>query len=83
MKKNIAIFGVIMLVFTILTSCDSNSKSNSSSSQTFQHLCGHCSKGFNGGGYLKDSGGDVMSVPSSEIESYPLHYCTKSCALLD
>jgi hypothetical protein len=83
MKKIITIFGLIMIAFTILTSCDSKTKSNSSSSQTFQHLCGHCSKGFNGGGYIKDSGGDVMSVSSSEIESFPIHYCTKSCALMD
>lgn len=76
-------FCFIYACFCNLTSCDSKSKSNSSSSQTFKHFCGHCSKGFNGGGYLKDSGGDVMSVPSSDIESYPLHYCTKSCALLD
>ncbi len=65
-----------------LTSC-SNSGSGSGSSKSYQHHCDHCGNGFNGSGYIKDSGGDVMEVSSGEVESFPGHYCSKSCAIID
>jgi len=79
MKKLILVFTLLLSVLLIITSCKSKSRNKSSSS----HYCSHCGKGFDGSGYIKDSGGNVYSVSSSEVESYPGHYCSESCALLD
>ncbi len=81
MKKAIIIFGAIIFASVTLNSCGSKSSSSYGSQASYQHTCGNCSKGFNGGGYIKDRGGEVMSVSGSEIESFPSHYCSKSCAL--
>ena len=60
----------------------SSSGSSSSGSSSYEHSCGHCSKGFNGGGYI-GSYPDIIKVSSSEIESFPAHYCSKRCAIAD
>jgi hypothetical protein len=81
MKKVMRIFATILFLSLITTSCGNKSKSSENGSQsTYSHTCSHCSEGFNGGGYVS-SAGDVMSVSDSEVESYPAHYCSKSCAL--
>ena len=79
MKKLILIVILLLSITSIFSSC--KRKSNNQSS--YSHYCGHCGKGFNGDGYLKDSGGNAYSVSSSEVENYPAHYCSESCALLD
>lgn len=81
MKKAVKIYGVIVFSLFFAVSC--GSAGNSKSEVSYEHTCGHCGEGFNGGGYVKDSGGDVLSVSSSEVESFPAHYCSKSCAILD
>ena len=85
MKKVSIVFGALVFSVFFIASCGSKSQSagSVSSEGSFAHSCGHCGKGFNGGAYIKDSGGDVMSVSSSEVESFPGHYCSRSCASLD
>ena len=57
-------------------------RSSSSGSSSYEHSCGHCGEGFNGGGYI-GSYPNIIKVSSSEIESYPAHYCSKRCAIAD
>jgi len=83
MKKIIIYLLTILFVPIFLISCNSNNSSSKSSSNNYEHYCSHCSKGFNGPGFIKDSNGDTYNVPSSEVESFPAHYCSKSCALMD
>jgi hypothetical protein len=85
MIKIMTIFSLNLILLLSTTSCGDSSKnsSNIDSQNTYQHSCSHCSEGFNGNGFIKDSGGEVMSVSDSEVESYPAHYCSKSCALTD
>ncbi len=60
----------------------SSSGSSSSGSSSYEHSCGHCGEGFNGGGYI-GSYPNITKVSSSEIESFPAHYCSKRCAIAD
>lgn len=82
MKNFLKTFLIGGFFLTCLLSCNDNSTSGSDS-QTYQHFCGHCSQGFDGGGFTRDSDGTAISISNSEVESYPRHYCTESCALMD
>ena len=89
-KKGFYILGVIAIVFIGGIAIKHFSKyqfngerrSSSSGSSSYEHSCGHCGEGFNGGGYI-GSYPNITKVSSSEIESFPAHYCSKRCAIAD
>lgn len=83
MKKLITIFGAIIFTSLIIAGCGSNSSSSNGSQDSYQHTCSHCSKGYDGNGYIKDSGGNVILVSDSEVDSYYNCYCSEICALLN
>ena len=73
---------LVLSMNTLIALSCGNVENASSPRKTYDHFCSHCGEGFNGSGYVKDSGGNTFKVSSSELESYPGHYCSNSCAII-
>jgi len=77
MKK---MFFILFATSFVAFSCGNGE--DATTNTTYEHFCSHCGEGFNGSGYVKDSGGYIFKISSSELESYPVYYCTNSCAII-